>query len=378
MRKEGEIRGIPVAWSDLRYHSRVDGKVQYRTIYHPSSSNKSSEERNMVENNKVTANPNVESKEAVHFSSPEFGVALTQLPIIGIHDKRCPICNREPDGMSRIEYMVYDNEENAIKRFGHARHCSNCDVVFLDASYAKAITNQDSNYRVFTLDASRYKTAEALLSAATEKPSLHKIAPSIVKLPFAFSEKEIPNLSSESKVVSVYARKCHCKRCRDKYGVETIRNRTAVISTVAGDVVEVNVMFCAGCGRYFMNYTSFQMYRRTHGGLLLEYRFTGELAENNSAEYNFAPDSILSRCGYTVQHGVSEAYRRAVLRYILDSGKATKREIIELITGFIDLREYNPMYDGACARWRSDIFYVNQYRIQEQKKVYGLSFKQGR
>ena len=127
-----------------------------------------------------------------------------------------------------------------------------------------------------------------------------------------------------------------------------------------------------------MNYTSFQLYRRTHGGLLLEYRFTGELAENNSAEYNFAPDSILSRCGYTVQHGVSEAYRRAVLRYILDSGKATKREIIELITGFIDLREYNPMYDGACARWRSDIFYVNQYRIQEQKKVYGLSFKQGR
>ena len=93
---------------------------------------------------------------------------------------------------------------------------------------------------------------------------------------------------------------------------------------------------------------------------------------------SFASDSVLSRSGYSVKAGVSREYRQRILREIMESGKATKREIVELISGFIELKYNLPNYEGACARWQEDIYFVNQYQIQSQKKVYGLKFKQGK
>lgn len=379
LRKPGECNGAPVVWSNLRYLRGKDENIQFKTIkrreiQEGESSEIKTEKSNGIENEVAEG---IES-DKIPLTSPQYPALLKQIPVLSTHSNKCPICNKTPEVMTKIEYLIFDNNGNSKKRFGHARQCSACGSVFLDEGQARAITNQSDGFRMFTFEATRFSTAKEMMDFAEKEPSRHKLSPTKDNFPFSFSEMEVPNLSSESKVVSVYAKKCHCQQCLKKYGVETIRNRTAVVSTVSGETINVNVMYCVGCGKYFMNYTSFELYRKSHGGLLLEYRFTGELVKNNSSDFNFAPDSILSRCGYTVQYGVSKEYRHAILRYILESRKATKREIIELITSFIDLRDYNPMFDGACARWREDIFFVNQYQLESQKKVYGLRFVQGK
>ena len=99
-----------------------------------------------------------------------------------------------------------------------------------------------------------------------------------------------------------------------------------------------------------------------------------ELYQTNSSWLNFQPDSILSRCGYSVKEGISQNYRQTVLAYILDSKKATKHEILEMISGFIRIR-HNRM-PGACRRWEEDLLFVSPYKIQNQQQVPGLSFKQ--
>jgi hypothetical protein len=63
-------------------------------------------------------------------------------------------------------------------------------------------------------------------------------------------------------------------------------------------------------------------------------------------------------------------------RYILDSKKATKWEITEMITGFIRVRQNMPNMQGAIARWREDIAYVANYNTYAQVFVGKKSFSQ--
>lgn len=110
-----------------------------------------------------------------------------------------------------------------------------------------------------------------------------------------------------------------------------------------------------------MNYETFEMYNQLYHGLLFECSFDNGVAGKENP-FGFAADSLLSRCGYSVKATENQADRQAVLRYILDSKKATKWEITEMITGFIRVRQNMPNMQGAITRWREDIAYVANYQ----------------
>lgn len=172
----------------------------------------------------------------------------------------------------------------------------------------------------------------------------------------------------------MYSNKCHCQKCEDKYKLVTTVNRTAVVDTIEGKIENINVMFCKGCGQYFVSIVTLDQYKTIYGGLLIECRLPPDLISNQQSWFDFAPDSVLSRCGYTVKEGVPQEHRQAVLRYILETGKATKYEITEKIKSFISFRKTQSKYYGACQRWKENIKYVNEYMIHHQKKIFGLEF----
>lgn len=197
-------------------------------------------------------------------------------------------------------------------------------------------------------------------------------------LPFGRSKwgTNLPNLTEESRThaLLVYAQKCTCMACYNKYHGETIENRTAFVMTTRGEKVKVNVQFCKGCGRFYMNSKSLNAYSKLYGGLDFDFVFADDADNILNCNSRFNPSSVLSRHGYSVRSGIPKTSRQQALRRILDENIASKHEIIELLTQFIQLQKYR--YPDACRRWEEDILFVNEYNIDEQEKTGLLKIKQ--
>lgn len=193
-----------------------------------------------------------------------------------------------------------------------------------------------------------------------------------------FQPVEDVNLSyglSKEKKVHLYSLFCHCSTCIEKYGTDTIVDCNALVATRKGTLERVTVQFCQGCGRYFMNYTTFDTYNKRYGGILCECTFSND-NEQYDNDFGFAPDSILSRCGYSVKADISQDERQCILQFILDSGRASKWELQELMSRFINIRTNMPSMQGAIERWKEDIAFVADYKAGAQTDVGIATIKQ--
>lgn len=161
-----------------------------------------------------------------------------------------------------------------------------------------------------------------------------------------------------------------------EYGYDTTVGRTAFFNTPSGNTFSMTVMYCTKCGKYYLNYKVLKQYQNRHGGLLAEFVFSPKLT-NTPLSKLYAPDTILSKCGYTVKKGTEKAHRQAILRFILDTQRASKGKIIQSISGFISLREDLYQYEDACRCWEEDIMYVCEYEKETQDRIYNPEIKQG-
>lgn len=180
---------------------------------------------------------------------------------------------------------------------------------------------------------------------------------------------------SQDKKVHLYSLFCHCSACIEKYGTDTIVDCNALVATRKGALERVTVQFCQGCGRYFMNYATFEAYNKRYGGILCECTFSNVNGQYEN-EFGFAPDSILSRCGYSVKAEISQDERQCILQFILDSGRASKWELQELMSRFINIRMNMPSMQGAIERWKEDIAFVADYKADAQTDVGIATIKQ--
>jgi hypothetical protein len=179
----------------------------------------------------------------------------------------------------------------------------------------------------------------------------------------------------QDKKVNLYSLFCHCSACIEKYGTDTIVDCNALVATRKGALERVTVQFCQGCGRYFMNYATFEAYNKRYGGILCECTFSNVNGQYEN-EFGFAPDSILSRCGYSVKAEISQDERQCILQFILDSGRASKWELQELMSRFINIRMNMPSMQGAIERWKEDIAFVADYKADAQTDVGIATIKQ--
>lgn len=297
---------------------------------------------------------------------------LYQIPALGISDTRCPFCKKVFDTAVNIKYYSMNDVGQMINKRATLQGCRQCGAVFADRQQMNAIKNDNFKKKVYTISPYNYQNAGAMMEATKLSPQ--REGEGNQQLPYEDLPGGVENISRENKVVQVYSNKCHCQKCENKYKRVTTVNRTAVVDTIEGKTENINVMFCKGCGQYFVSIVTLDQYKTIYGGLLIECRLPPDLIPNQQSWFDFAPDSVLSRCGYTVKEGVPQEHRQAVLRYILETGKATKYEIIEKINSFISFRETQSKYYGACQRWKEDIKYVNEYMIHHQKKIFGLEF----
>lgn len=299
---------------------------------------------------------------------------LSQIPVLKEHN--CPFCKRPLDAMVIVKYKCYDTSMDFESRFASVRACSFCDAAFADEDQLDIIKKYSATKTIYTISPSDYADPRDMMLAAMDVPSAS--AKNSIVLPCQKESYTSENISHESKVVQVFANKCHCTQCESKFKCSTMINRTAIVDTVCGSSEKINVMFCQGCGQYFVNIVTLEHYKNIFGGILAEFKMDHSIKSDQYSWLNFAPDTVLSRCGYSVKEGMSAEYRHAILRYILETGKASKYEIIEKISSFIFWREHQPQYENACSRWKQDIQYVNNYRLSEQKKVYGLEFQRNK
>lgn len=296
----------------------------------------------------------------------------------------CPFCGGALE--KQILRVVVYHEQRADKViFALGWYCAHCEVPLINQEVETDLLRRVAPGMVYVFDVKSCRTPQELLNRAREKILVREVQKASKPLELSGSKEivdldnmqvpeTLPNLSYEPNTkVLVYAQRCHCAACQKKYGRDTIQNRTALVETITHKTIQVTVQFCTGCGKYFMNFSTFQQYCKKYGGILLECVMTPELYKKNASWLNFQPDTVLSRCGYSVREGISKEYRQTVLAYILDSGRASKQEIMEKITGFIRLR--HTRMPAACKRWGEDLLFVSEYQIQRQLQVRGLTFQ---
>lgn len=293
----------------------------------------------------------------------------------------CPFCGGALS--EKILRVVVYHAEHANKIiFAKGWYCTRCAVPAIGQERETDLLRRVSPDMVYVFDVKSCRTPQDLLSRAREKILVRESPkapePSVPRETINMNDLQaldvLTDLSYESNTkVWVYAERCHCAACQKKYGRNTIQNRTALVETITHKTIRMTVQFCTGCGKYYMNLSTFQQYCKKYGGILLECVMTPELCQQNASWLNFRPDTVLSRCGYSVREGIPQEHRQTVLAYILDSGRASKHEILEMITGFIRIR--HTRMPAACKRWEEDLLFVSQYQIQQQPHVNGLTFR---
>ena len=138
---------------------------------------------------------------------------------------------------------------------------------------------------------------------ATERAYKKKAPPKGINISTALNSEQ---------VIHLYSRKCHCSKCAGLYKDNTIVNCTATVQSLRGGLVPVSVMFCTGCGSFFMNYDTYSAYSRKYGGLKFRCQID-KSSMNLKPEMNLAKDSFLSRAGYSVNAHTPRSQRQ--IRY---------------------------------------------------------------
>lgn len=299
-------------------------------------------------------------------------------------EHRCPYCRKDLQEGRVIKCVVYKDFVPHHCVFVKVSFCKSCDIPISTQREMAQIRKNIAPDIIKVVYADDYSTKEAALAACYKKVERleHKQPPKIdgnvLPYPKINWGRELPNLSAlpESDSIFVYAKKCNCKKCQRRFGRDTIADRKATVLTKNGKSIDINVQFCMGCGRYFMNLKSLYTYQSLYGDLKITLHFDPNIPYSfNDMWVNFSENSVLSRNGYNVKAGTSIETRQRILRWILNEGIATKHEVISLLTQFIQLHQTTK--PGACDRWREDLLFVNQLEIDHQNDAGRKNLIQG-
>ena len=330
---------------------------------------------------KENSNPKATKKSKYDIEIEEMKMRISNNDYESFHaDRVCFVeelpkkCKLDGEVLSDVKRVTFETHGVRVKV--HAFCCLRCKSVYLTTKKREELAKKIKDLHKKTDIAKQESLPDFSQKAFIPAPQSGVENVCSVPLPFENSEKE--NISKEGVVVQVYPQKCHCSKCEKKYGQNTMTCKTAVVKTLDGQTIDINIMFCKGCGQYFISSTILKLYQKRYGGLLVELVPYQKITPSQYSIYGFNPDTVLSRCGYSVAKGIPRLYRQSVLTYILESGKAKKYEIIEIISNFIKFRENRDSLEDACERWREDMRFVSEYKIETQKKVYNPRFVTGK
>lgn len=145
---------------------------------------------------------------------------------------------------------------------------------------------------------------------------------------------------------------------------------TGIFTSFNGYQIRMNVNYCNECDLYFLGYREYLHYRDSCGAVLGNYVFDQRSFGYVERGYDsFAGESILMAYGYTVSaaQDLSPQQRRLILANLMDRGICGKARIIDYLQMFIAQREGMWNMRFACEKWRDDLAWVRDYRVDSQR-----------
>lgn len=151
---------------------------------------------------------------------------------------------------------------------------------------------------------------------------------------------------------------------------------TAILSSLSGADVALNVNYCTQCKKFFMDYRTYQHYRDRYSALLGDIKML-KREDYKECEDCLAEESPLHLCGYTVAEkaSLSASERRGIIVFVIDRGIMTKEQIISHLNWLIDTNRHRENMDNAVRKWNAALSFVLQYDMENQVRCFINDFK---
>jgi len=196
--------------------------------------------------------------------------------------------------------------------------------------------------------------------------------------------KQIQNISQQNRevdftsenepvIIYVYFKSNSCQN--KKHNLENV---TALIRCQKQqEPIKINVCFCKECLRYFILDTELIQYQKQYGVLFFKRYYDenylgNDFQDENSHYIYYRKHSELWLYGYNVQEGnLSVEERQNLLMYLINKNLLSKSAIISSITRNIKEFEFRERYRNAVLKWKEDLAFIQNYKIDEQRHVIG-------
>ena len=134
---------------------------------------------------------------------------------------------------------------------------------------------------------------------------------------------------------------------------------------------EPELNYCRDCNKFFINYISYEEYRKKYGVLIGNVILEDE-SKALTGDFSLAEASPLKLCGYSVnqQEGLSRETRHYIIQKIISLGVMTKSEVIHYLEYFITMNGKRRGNEIAVSKWKDDLAFTLYVNFENQSKFY--------
>jgi hypothetical protein len=218
------------------------------------------------------------------------------------------------------------------------------------------------------LEASTCEAISEEEDAVEDDESTFELTDNIIEgsIPAEIVEEE-PIVWSDDDTLYIYKVQPMC----EKNGHDVVQV-TATMLGFNDREIKMNVSYCKQCGRFFMSYTTYELYRNRYSVIL------GKLQLESNAEHKadhgdmlLAEASPLKLCGYSVNQtdGYTALQRRYIISSIISRGIMTKGEVIRYLEYFININGKRSGNGLALSKWKADLEFTLQFDGSKQEVV---------
>lgn len=232
--------------------------------------------------------------------------------------------------------------------------------------------DEDYEFSVFHLDTPVIANAVNAIRARSNNFRLNKYSYEIIdfniKFPSTENAQSAVHLKNNAVIHLTTSRsfgdiRFHCPSCRSngKDATEIVTVLLEKLSNQNEHIKFEGVLHCKNCGYFYADKHLFNIFLKDNRYDVAAPRKEIQIRDNKihyPSSWNGAPDSVLSRYGYSADGTLQQNSRRKVISYIVGSRKASVHEVQNLLAGFLHGRELrNPK---AAVIWKSDLEWLNK------------------
>ena len=156
-------------------------------------------------------------------------------------------------------------------------------------------------------------------------------------------------------------------KCLNEHASD-IESVTANITCYDETEIIMNINYCPRCNYYFLRQSEYDYYKNKYGSLPIRMQYID--GNNYAGDFNKRNEySFLSLAGYSVRQkdGLSESERQNILVNLLYNG-VSKFEIIKYLSMLVETNGSSSRMYSARDKWKQDLKFVRNYKIDEQRK----------